>query len=93
MSGPVTGTNYYSVTGGFWVLPQAVQVAGAPVLSIVPAAPGYATISWTPAVDGFVLQENLNLATTNWVNSSSAATNPATVPAGGPVKFYRLNKP
>jgi len=92
-NGPVTGTNYYSVTGGFWVLPQAVQVAGAPVLSIVPAAPGYATISWTPAVDGFVLQENLNLATTNWVNSSSAATNPATVPAGGPVKFYRLNKP
>jgi len=91
-SGPLTN-GQYSVTGGFWVLPQAVQVAGAPTLSIVPAAPGHATVSWTPATAGFVLQENLNLGTTNWVNSPSVATNPITVPASGPVKFYRLYKP
>ena len=91
-SGPLTN-GQYSVTGGFWVLPQAVQVAGAPTISIVPAAPGYATVSWTPATAGFVLQENLSLGTTNWVNSPSMATNPVAVPASGPVKFYRLYKP
>ena len=83
----------YSVTGGFWVLPQAVQVNAAPTLLIARATPGQATISWTPATAGFLLQENLSLATTNWVNSPSTATNPVTVPASGPVKFYRLHKP
>ena len=83
----------YSVTGGFWVLPQAVQVAGAPTISIVPAAPGYATVSWTPATAGFVLQENLSLSTPNWTLSPSGTTNSITVPASGPVKFYRLCKP
>ena len=91
-SGPLTN-GQYSVTGGFWVLPQAVQVAGAPTISIVPAAPGYATVSWTPATAGFVLQENLSLSTPNWTLSPSGTTNSITVPASGPVKFYRLCKP
>ena len=91
-SGAMTN-GQYSVTGGFWVLPQAVQVSDAPRLLIARAAPGQATISWTPATPGFLLQENLNLATTNWVNSPSAATNPVTVPANGVVKFYRLHRP
>ena len=52
----------YSVTGGFWALPIAVQTVGVPLLTIVPAAPGQATISWTPATPGFVLQETLILA-------------------------------
>ena len=83
----------YSVTGGFWVLPQAVQVSDAPTLLIARATPGQARISWTPATAGFVLQENLNLGTPNWTNSSSGTTNPITVPASGPVKYYRLHKP
>ena len=83
----------YSASGGFWVLPVAVQTAGAPQLTIVPAAPGQATISWTPATPGFVLQETPGLAPSNWVNSASGATNPVTVPATGPSKFYRLRKP
>lgn len=90
--GPLTN-GQYAVTGGFWVLPQAVQTEGAPTLKIVPAAPGQATISWTPATPGFVLQENLNLGTTNWVNSPSGTTNPVVVPATVPKKFYRLFKP
>jgi len=87
--GPMTN-GQYAVTGGFWALPQAVQTEGAPTLVIVPAAPGSATISWTPATPGFALQENLNLATTNWVNSPSGTTNPIVVPATAPAKFYRL---
>lgn len=90
--GPLTN-GQYSVTGGFWALPTAVQVTGAPTLTIVPAAPGQATISWAPATPGFVLQESLSLAPANWTNAPSGATNPVTVPAGLPVKFYRLHKP
>jgi hypothetical protein len=89
--GPMTN-GVYSLTGGFWVLPQAVQVIGAPTLTIAPFGPGQARISWTPATPGYVLQENTNLNTPNWVNSPSGAANPVTVPANGH-KFYRLNKP
>ena len=90
--GPMTNGGY-SLTGGFWALPGAVQSAGAPFLTIVPAAPGQATISWTPATPGFVLQETLSLAPSNWVNSASGAANPVPVPATLPTKFYRLRKP
>ena len=93
-NGPVTGTNHYSVTGGFWALPVAIQVTGAPTLTIAPATPGNAALSWTPATAGFVLQETLSLSPTNWTNSPSGATNPITVPATAvPAKFYRLFKP
>ena len=91
-SGPLTN-GQYSVTGGFWVLPQAVQVSGAPTLTIARATPGQALITWTPATAGFVLQENLSLSTPNWTLSPSGTTNPITVPASGPVKYYRLHKP
>jgi hypothetical protein len=90
--GPMTN-GQYSVTGGFWALPAAIQVTGAPTLTIVPAPPGNATISWTPNTPGFVLQEALSLSPTNWVNSASGATNPIVVPAMLPTRFYRLFKP
>ena len=90
--GPMTNAQY-SVTGGFWSLPAAVQTTNAPTLAIAPASPGFATVSWAPGTPGFVLQENLNLATTNWVNSPSGTNNPVVVPATVPKKFYRLFKP
>jgi hypothetical protein len=83
----------YSVTGGFWALPTAIQVIGAPRLTIVPAGAGLAAISWTPNTPGFVLQETLSLSPTNWVNSASGATNPIIVPATLPTKFFRVFKP
>jgi hypothetical protein len=91
-SGPMTN-GPYSVAGGFWPLPQAVQTEGAPTLVIAPALAGNATISWTTATLGWVLQENVTLGTTNWVNSVSGSNNPVTVPAVAPRKFYRLFKP
>ena len=90
--GPLTN-GQYSVTGGFWALPIAVQTTNAPTLAIIPAAPGWATISWTPPTPGFVLQETTSLSPSNWTNSPSGATNPITVPAVPPGTFYRLNKP
>ena len=90
----VTMTNgQYAVTGGFWALPTAIQVGGAPTLTIVPAAPGSAMISWAPSSPGFVLQETWVLSPANWTNSPSGSTNPIVVPATLPAKFYRLFKP
>ena len=83
----------YSVTGGFWALPIAVQTAGAPLLTIAHAMPGQATISWTPATPGFVLQESLSLSPAAWTNTPSGAANPISIPATLPTKFYRLFKP
>ena len=91
-AGKMSGGNF-TVDGGFWGIIAAVQTPGAPLLTIAPATPGNATISWTPNTPGFVLQETLNLSPTNWVNSSSGATNPIVVPASVPTKFYRLFKP
>jgi hypothetical protein len=63
----------------------------APTLTIVRTPPTQATISWTPATPGFVLQEKTNLTSGNWSNSPSGSTNPITVPATLPAKFYRLS--
>jgi hypothetical protein len=82
----------YSVTGGFWALPTAVQTSGSPTLTIAPAGAGQATIAWSPATPGFVLQEMANLSLA-WTNSLSGATNPIVVPVTVPTKFYRLIKP
>jgi hypothetical protein len=90
--GPMTN-GQYSVTGGFWALPQAVQVTGAPTLTIVPAAPGSATISWTPNTPGYILQQTAVLSPSNWTNSPSGSTNPVTISVSSPAGFYRLFKP
>lgn len=83
----------FSVVGGFWALPEAVQVDGAPTLTITPSAPGFTIISWTPNTPGFVLQETWSLSTANWTNSLSGSTNPVTLPAIVGPKFFRLRKP
>jgi hypothetical protein len=63
-----------------------------PTLAIVRAG-NQTTISWAPNTPGFVLQERLNLSSATWSNSPSSTTNPITVPATLPTKFYRLFKP
>jgi hypothetical protein len=90
--GPLT-SGQYSVTDGFWALPTAIQVAGAPTLKIARSGPGQVTISWSPEVAGYILQETAVLAPANWTNSLSGGTNPVMVPMNRPAKFYRLFKP
>jgi len=91
--GPMTN-GQYSVTGGFWVLPTAIQTPGAPTLTIAPATPGNATISWTPDTGtNWVLQQTTVLSPANWTNSPSGFTNPVVVPTSMLPKFYRLFKP
>ncbi len=85
----------FSLTGGFWALPQAVQVAGSPTLTIVPAAAGFAVLSWTPSTAGFVLQQSAALAPTpvGWSNAPVGYTNGATIPLSPSARFFRLIKP
>jgi hypothetical protein len=83
----------FTLTSGFWAFATAVQTPNAPHLLIVASGPGIATISWTPATPGFVLQESLSLEPSAWINVPSGAVNPLVVPAAGPAKFYRLWKP
>ncbi len=83
----------YTLFGGFWGILGTVQTPGAPLLTIVASGFRQATVSWSPANPGWVLQETLSFSPTNWVNSPSGATNPIVVPATLPTKFYRLHKP
>jgi len=93
-AGPTMTNGQYAVTGGFWALPKAIQTEGAPTLTIAAAGAGQAQISWTPDTGtNWVLQENLNLATTNWITSTSGTNNPVIVPATAPTKYYRLFQP
>ena len=92
-AGETMTNGQYSLTGGFWVLPVAVPVAGAPTLTIAPAASGLAFLSWTPNTPGYVLQEALNLSSPSWSNAPSGSSNPTLVPVTTPAKFYRLFKP
>ena len=90
--GPLTN-GPYSLVGGFWALPILVQTPGGPTLHITNAAPGFATIWWTPPTPGFTLQSTDSLSPTNWVNAPTGTNNPAPVPATLPARFYRLIKP
>src|SRR5438093_4963130 len=92
-AGAMMSGGNYSLDGGFWSLIDAVQTPGAPTLTIIPAAPGQATVSWTPATHGFVLQESQSLTSPNWTVAPSGASSPITVSATAPAKFYRLFKP
>ena len=64
-----------------------------PSLQATRAGSGRTAISWTPNTPGYVLQESLKLSAPAWTNSPSGSTNPVTVPATLPAKFYRLTKP
>lgn len=83
----------FTLVGGFWALPIAVQTSNAPTLFIVPGASGFATISWTPSTPGFILQVSPAIPPATWTDAPNGATNPVVVPATLPARFYRLRKP
>lgn len=72
-NGPVTGTNDYSVTGGFWSLVQVVQTVGLPNLTITHSG-NMVTVSW-PATGSYTLQQSANVAMPDsWATSAYAIT-------------------
>ena len=96
-SGAMNGGNY-SVTGGFWSLINVVQTPGLPNLIIVRNAPNSVKVLWPdPATNSYTLQQNANLATTNWTTSGFSITNASgtnfitiTPPVGN--LFFRLKQ-
>jgi hypothetical protein len=94
-SAPLTGGSF-SVTGGFWSLIATVPTTGVPNLIILPNGPGSVKVLW-PATGNFTLQQNSDLATTNWVTtgfsiSNNGGTNFITItpPVGN--LFFRLKQ-
>ena len=72
-AGTMSGGNY-TLQGGFWGIIAAIQTPGAPLLSISYAG-NQAIVSWPPAVTGWTLQTNNNLATGTWGDYAGAVSN------------------
>jgi len=93
---PLIGGNF-ALVGGFWSL-FAVQTPGAPLLSIRLTTTNTALVSWPSPSTGFILQQNADLNTSNWVTAPQAVADDGTnrrilvnPPTGN--RFYRLFKP
>ena len=94
--GAMTGGNY-SVTGGFWSLIAVVQSPGAPTLTITRSG-NSVIVSWLSSTNGFTLQHNSNLATTNWTAggyaiSTNGAVESITISPPTGNLFFRLASP
>lgn len=92
----LTGGNY-SLTGGFWSMLVAVQTEGAPLLKVQLSGANTVAVFWTASSTGYVLQQNSNLNTTNWVNVVQTPSNDGTnktvlIPSPTGNMFYRLKK-
>jgi len=84
-----------TVGGGIWIS----QSTPAPQLNIATANINFA-LSWIVPSTNFVLQQNSDLGTTNWVTITNAPTlnltnlhNEVTLPSPGSNVFYRLKTP
>jgi hypothetical protein len=76
-AGSVTTGNYV-IEGGFWSDLEVAPEPPTPGLTIELVSPSSALVWWPAPSTGFVLQQNTNLTTTNWV----AVTNPPVVANG-----------
>ena len=66
----------YSLTGGFWSLINVVRTAGAPTLYISHSG-STVTVYWQNT-GSWTLQQNSDLATSNWTTNASWATSNGT---------------
>jgi hypothetical protein len=68
----------YSLAGGFWGIVSAVQMPGAPLLTIRLTQTNTAIVSWPSPSAGFSLQQNSDLNTSNWNTPRESATDNGT---------------
>jgi hypothetical protein len=97
--GPLTG-GQYSLTGGFWGIIAAIQVPGAPWLTITHTETNSVVVSWPLPAEGWVLEwtNRVGGVSVPWPQVSLPyQTNTAQAwivePAPTGNKFYRLHKP
>lgn len=99
-SGPLSGGSY-TLVGGFWALPTAVQTPGAPLLSVEKLGGNNVRVYWPLTATGFVLDQTTALATSPatsvWSQVSfpyqTNATHISITVTPSANKFYRLRKP
>ena len=95
-AGTMTGGSY-TIDGGFWGIIAAVQMPGAPLLSIT-RSNSFAIVSWPDNATSFRLENNSNLSLTNgWaaapqIRSTNGGVISVTVPNSGN-NFFRLKNP
>jgi hypothetical protein len=87
----------YSITGGFWSIVAAVQIPGAPLLSVMKSGT-QAVVSWSATATGFILEQSSTLLSNSWTGSTATlSTNggiiSVTVPATSGYQFFRLHNP
>jgi hypothetical protein len=90
-AGTLSGGSYV-LEGGFWGGAFAVQQVGSPTLFINRVGANV-RITWDPNTPGYVLQETTNLSNPASWGNTAGGFNGVTVPASGPTKFYRLQRP
>lgn len=91
---PMSGWNLDDVE----ILADAAPVIVAPLLDIQLAPPDIALLSWPTNAAGFVLQQNSDLSTTNWVDTTNTVNvvgtnNQVNIPLLGGGEFFRLKLP
>ena len=86
-----------TIEGGVWGMlsPGAIQVPGAPVLTIERASAAAVVLSWPAPAPGWVLQESSTLASGSWLTIITPLTEvggrvQSLQPTGSAKKFYRL---
>jgi hypothetical protein len=94
-AGTMSGGNF-SLTGGFWSVAVAIQMEGAPLLTIIRSGANV-IVSWPSPSTGFGLEENSSLGNTNWTSVAQSPSDNGTtwsVTISSPIgnKFYRLKK-
>jgi hypothetical protein len=89
----------YSLTGGFWSVITVVQTPGAPLLTITfNSQLSTVAISWPSSATDFVLQQNSDLNSANWINTgllitTNGMTESVTISPSTGNLFFRLNSP
>lgn len=95
----VGGRHFNGLVDEVAIYPRALTtaevqaLAGRPLLQVVPASPGLATVSWPGTLQGFRLQSNPALASTGWTDVPGGSASPVTVETGDAARFFRLAKP
>lgn len=87
----------FAIEGGFWGVVAAVQIPGAPFLTVA-VSNSSVVISWPSPSTGYVLQENSDLNTANWTTVGTSPSDNGTTrtvvispPQGN--HYYRLMQP
>jgi hypothetical protein len=63
----------YTLEGGFWAIIGAIQTPGSPLLRVLLTSTNTVLIAWPNPSDGFSLQQNPVVGTTNWTSVTNSA--------------------